>query len=68
MEYLAGVRAVIVYRTIYVIFVYFGAVLSLETVWAYGDMALGLMAVPNLTAVLLLSPKVVALSRSYFGK
>ena len=68
VEYLAGVRAVIVYRTIYVIFVYFGAVLSLETVWAYGDMALGLMAVPNLTAVLLLSPKVVALSRSYFGK
>jgi AGCS family alanine or glycine:cation symporter len=43
-------------------------VLSLETVWAYGDMALGLMMVPNLTAVLLLSPKVAALSRSYFGE
>ena len=68
VEYLAGVRAVIIYRTIYVIFVYFGAVLSLETVWAYGDMALGLMVVPNLTAVLLLSPKVAALSRSYFGE
>jgi AGCS family alanine or glycine:cation symporter len=67
-EYLAGVKAVIIYRILYVIFVYFGAVLSLETVWAYGDMALGLMMVPNLTAVLLLSPKVAALSRSYFGE
>jgi AGCS family alanine or glycine:cation symporter len=68
VEYLAGVKAVIIYRVLYVIFVYFGAVLSLETVWAYGDMALGLMMVPNLTAVLLLSPKVAALSRSYFGQ
>ena len=66
VEYLAGAKYVVVYRVVYVVFVYLGAVLALETVWAYGDMALGLMAVPNLIAVLLLSPKVVALSREYF--
>ncbi|MBN2103698.1 sodium:alanine symporter family protein [bacterium] len=66
VEYLAGARVVIVYRIVYVIFVYLGAILALETVWAYGDMALGLMTVPNLIAVLLLSPKVVELGREYF--
>lgn len=68
VEYLAGVKYVIVYRIIYVCFVYLGAVLALDTVWAYGDMALGLMTVPNLIAVLLLSPKVVKLGKEYFGK
>mgnify|MGYP000527653756 CR=1 FL=1 len=68
VEYLLGVKYVIVYRAIYVCFVYLGAVLALETVWAYGDMALGLMAVPNLIAVLLLSPKVAKLTKDYFSR
>ncbi|MBN1781108.1 sodium:alanine symporter family protein [bacterium] len=68
VEYLAGTRYVVIYRLVYVGFVYLGAVLALETVWAYGDMALGLMTVPNLIAVLILSPRVAALSREYFGK
>ena len=68
VEYLAGVKYVLLYRIAYIFFVYLGAVLALETVWAYGDMALGLMTVPNLIAVLLLSPKVAELSRHYFKK
>ena len=68
VEYLFGVKYVIIYRIIYVGFTYMGAVLALETVWAYGDMALGLMAVPNLIAVLLLSPKVAKLTKDYFSR
>lgn len=68
VEYLFGVKYVIVYRIIYICFVYLGAVLALETVWAYGDMALGSMCVPNLIAVLLLSPKLVDLTRDYFSR
>jgi len=68
VTYLFGTQFVIVYRLIYICFVFLGAILSLEVVWAYGDLALGLMAVPNLLAVLLLSPQIVKLSRDYFKR
>jgi AGCS family alanine or glycine:cation symporter len=68
IEYLFGVRYVIIYRIIYVGFTFMGAKLALETVWAYGDMALGAMMVPNLIAVLLLSGKLIPLTRDYFSR
>jgi len=68
VEYLLGARYVIGYRALYVLFVFVGSVSALEVVWAYGDLALGLMAVPNLIAVVLLTPKVVRMSRDYFAR
>jgi AGCS family alanine or glycine:cation symporter len=68
VTYLLGVRWVIVYRAIFLVFVYMGANLALTTVWAMGDIALGLMTVPNLIAVILLTPKIVSLSRDYFRR
>lgn len=68
IEYLFGVKYVMIYRFVYVCFTYMGAVLSLETVWTYGDVALGSMCVPNLIAVLLLSPKLVDLTKDYFSR
>ena len=68
VEYLFGVRYVVYYRMIYVCFTYLGACLALETVWAFGDLALGLMSVPNLFAVLLLTPVLVRLTRDYFSR
>ena len=68
VEYLFGVRYVIVYRIFYTGFVFLGATLSLETVWAYGDLALGLMAIPNLIAVLFLAGKVRAQTDEYFSR
>lgn len=65
VEYLFGAGYVIYYRIVYVIIIYFGAILALETVWAYGDMALGLMVVPNLLSVLILSPRLAVLTRAY---
>ena len=68
VEYLLGVRWVPVYKLVYVGFVFLGAVRSLETVWAYGDLALGLMTLPNLLALLALNGKVRRLTKAYFAR
>ncbi len=68
VEYLFGVRYVMLYRTLYCCFTYLGAVTALETVWAYGDLALGLMSAPNLIAIILLSPVLVRISKDYFSR
>jgi AGCS family alanine or glycine:cation symporter len=68
VEYLVGSKGVLPYRAIYVGFVFLGSILALEVVWAFGDLALGLMAIPNLIAVLMLSPKVVDATKDYFER
>jgi AGCS family alanine or glycine:cation symporter len=67
-EYLFGLRAVKIYRWLYVGFVFLGAVLALEVVWAYGDLALGLMAAPNLIAVFILGPRVKRWTDKYMAE
>jgi alanine or glycine:cation symporter, AGCS family len=68
IHYLFGERAVLVYRLVFIAFVYLGATTALELVWKYGDLALGMMTVPNLVAVAILSPKVVRITRDYFAR
>ena len=53
--YLAGPRWVVPYRVVFCVAHFLGAVYSLELVWAFGDMALGLMTIPNLISILLLT-------------
>jgi AGCS family alanine or glycine:cation symporter len=48
--------------------IFTGAVLELETVWTFGDVMLGLMAIPNLIALIALSGKVVKITNEYFAK
>ncbi|GJM44698.1 MAG: amino acid transporter [Gemmatimonadota bacterium] len=67
-EYLFGVRAVPIYRWFYVGFVVLGAVLALEVVWAFGDLALGLMTLPNLIAIFLLTGRVKKDTDAYFTR
>jgi AGCS family alanine or glycine:cation symporter len=64
-EYLFGIKVVPIYRWLYVGFVFLGSVLALEVVWAYGDLALGLMAIPNLIGIFVLSNKVKRLTDKY---
>ncbi len=54
-EYLFGEKSQIYYRILWVIFVFLGSVLALKTVWTMADIANGLMAIPNLIALLFLS-------------
>lgn len=64
-EYLFGLRAVLPYRVLWVIAVLVGSVASLPAVWAFADIANGLMAVPNLISLIALSGVLVALTRQY---
>lgn len=59
-EYLAGEKAVILYRAAYTLVVFFGAISSLSIVWDIADVFNGLMAIPNLIALLLLAKVVLA--------
>jgi AGCS family alanine or glycine:cation symporter len=68
VTYLWGTKYVIYYRIIYTGFVFLGSVLALEVVWAFGDLAMGLMTLPNLLAVILLMPKLLEITRDYFER
>jgi len=65
LEYLAGVKAIRPFRFVWVAVVVFGAVASGGAVWTIAEILNGLMAIPNLIGLLLLSPVVFRLTRSY---
>ncbi|MCL7463151.1 sodium:alanine symporter family protein [Pseudomonas sp. NW5] len=65
-EYLAGTRSRLPFRMLFVLAIPFGAVAHLEFAWLAADTLNGLMAIPNLIALLLLSPVVLRLTRIYF--
>jgi AGCS family alanine or glycine:cation symporter len=67
-NYLFGPRAIQPYRLIYVLMHFFGSVVSLSVVWEMGDIALGLVIVPNLIALVLLSGQVKQMTDSYFER
>ena len=66
-EYLFGSRWIPLYRWVFIGFFFLGCLLSLDAVWTYGDVALGLMTAPNLIALLLLSGPVAKMTRDYFA-
>ena len=68
VEYLFGPRAVPIYRWMFIFFFFVGAVLPLRAVWTFGDVALGLMTLPNLIAVLALTGTVVVATREYMSR
>jgi AGCS family alanine or glycine:cation symporter len=67
-EFLFGIRAVLVYRCVFLFFVYLGAVLPLQMVWDLGDLALGLMTIPNLIAIFALSGVVRSMQDEYYSR
>lgn len=66
--FLLGKRTVIPYRVLWVIAVLVGTLVKLEFVWLVADVLNGLMAIPNLISLLLLSPVMIRLTREYFAK
>ncbi len=67
-EYIFGESKVLFYRIAFIAVVYIGAVLKLELVWNFSDLANGLMAIPNLIGLLLLSNIVTTETNRYFKK
>ena len=66
IEYLLGSKAVRPYQIVFVIVIVLGAVADLKLVWDVSDTLNGLMAIPNLIGLLLLSPVVIKVTREYF--
>jgi alanine or glycine:cation symporter, AGCS family len=64
--YLAGRKTVLPFRILWVLAVFGGAVFQLDFVWLLADTLNALMAIPNLVALLLLSPVVIKLTNDYF--
>lgn len=60
LEYLLGAGALLPYRIIYSLFVFVGASVKLDLVWSFADIMNGLMALPNLIALIGLSGVVVS--------
>lgn len=65
--YLLGARWILPYRIVFCIMNFLGAVYSLELVWSFGDVALGLMTIPNLLSILLLTGLVKTKLKAYVG-
>ena len=66
--YLFGPRAVLPYKIIFVGLHFFGAVAPLIVAWTIGDILLGIVIIPNLLAVILLTGKVREEAGSYFRR
>jgi AGCS family alanine or glycine:cation symporter len=67
VEYLFGIRAIKPYRYIWIVAVMVGSVATLPAVWAFADIANGLMAIPNLISLIFLAPVIVSETKHYFS-
>ena len=65
MEYLSGKRWTLVYRGIFIISTFFGAIVKLAVVWNLADLTNALMAIPNLVSLIFLSGVIVAETKKY---
>jgi len=65
--YLVGARAALPYRLLWLVFIYLGATGSLHVIWDIADTLNGLMALPNLIAVLGSIPLLLRLQREFFS-
>ena len=67
-EFLFGAKRLRVYQVMFICFVVIGATMRLSLAWKIADTLNGLMAIPNLIALLALSGVVFRLTREHFGK
>jgi len=65
-EFLFGVKGILPYRIVYILIVASGAFLTLDVIWVLADIVNGLMAIPNLIALLALRKVIAAETRKYF--
>lgn len=67
-EFLFGVKGIFPYKMAYILIVASGAFLTLDVIWVLADIVNGLMAIPNLIALLALRKVVAAETGQYFEK
>ncbi|WP_460545259.1 alanine/glycine:cation symporter family protein [Glycomyces halotolerans] len=67
LERFSGRRLILPYRIVFVLVAYLGAVTSLDLLWGFSDIANGLMALPNLIGLVILSPVVYRETKRFFA-
>ncbi len=65
--YLLGAKVLIGYRILWIVAIYFGATADLGFIWLLADTLNAMMAIPNLIALILLSPVVFAVTKEFFA-
>ena len=65
IKYLFGKKGIKYYRVIVLIFILLGSILDVDLVWKVADLFNGLMVLPNIVGLLILSPQVFAALRDY---
>ena len=68
VEYLFGEKGVKIYKVIFVLMIVSGALMTSSLAWDISDTFNGLMMIPNLIAVVLLSPIVFKITRNYVDR
>ncbi|HEM5463206.1 sodium:alanine symporter family protein [Streptococcus suis] len=68
IEFLFGTKSILPYRLAFIAMVALGGFLKLDLIWTIADIVNGLMALPNLIALLALSPVIIKETRQYFAK
>ena len=66
IEYLFGIKSILLYRLVFIAFIGVGAISKLSLVWNISDTLNGLMAIPNLIGLIFLSPVIVQETKKYF--
>lgn len=67
IEFLLGSRSITPYRILFIALIFVGAIGELREIWEISDTLNGLMAIPNLIAVLFLNPVLVRLVKDFFA-
>jgi len=68
-EYVFGIKIILPYRLLWVCIIVIGALIEqIDIIWLLADVLNGLMAIPNLIALLLLSPVIFSVTREYLSK
>ena len=65
--YLFGEKVILAYKILWVVGVFAGSIVELNLIWNIADLLNGLMAIPNIIAVLLLSAEIAAITKKYGG-
>ncbi len=66
-EFLFGIKFISAYRVVFVLMILIGSFLKLEMVWIIADIVNALMAIPNLIALIYLTPVVIAETNTYMN-
>ncbi|MEC9283501.1 MAG: sodium:alanine symporter family protein [Bdellovibrionota bacterium] len=68
LDYLTGGRGIVFYKIVFCVVAFIGAMWTQKVIISFSDLMYGLMVIPNVLAIAILSPKLLKESKSYFQR